>query len=87
MQDDQARIAQQKAADKALLDAQRAAAAQQKAADKALLAAQKGKFGKSRVTKRLKQLCKKHHIRLTVKRGGKRYPKSLKQLKQQLKNK
>lgn len=54
-----------------------------------------GKFGKKRkrkikrkkVSKRIKKLCKKHKIRLTVTRGGKRIPKSEKVLIKQLKRK
>jgi len=54
-----------------------------------------GKFGKKRkskikrkkVSKRSKKLCKKHKIRLTVTRGGKRIPKSEKVLIKQLKRK
>ena len=37
--------------------------------------------------KKIKKLCKRYHIRLTVKSGGKRIPKSEKVLKTQLKNK
>jgi hypothetical protein len=61
--------------------------AKMSAAAKAAAAAQKTPFGKSRVTKRLKQLCKKHGVRLTVTRNGKRYPKPQKTLSKQLKNK
>ena len=48
------------------------------------------RYGKSKskvTTKRLKQLCKKHGIRLTIKRNGKRIAKSEKTLLKQLKNK
>ena len=43
------------------------------------------KFGKVKLS--LKKMCKRYHIRLTVKRGSKRVPKSEKVLKSQLKNK
>ena len=47
----------------------------------------KRKIKRKKVSKRIKKLCKKHKIRLTVTRGGKRIPKSEKVLIKQLKRK
>ena len=47
----------------------------------------KRSFGKKGPSVSLKKLCKKHKIRLSVKRGSKRVPKSEKVLKKQLANK
>ena len=47
----------------------------------------KRKIKRKKVSKRIKKLCKKHKIRLTVSRGGKRIPKSEKVLIKQLKRK
>ena len=52
---------------------------QQLSADAALAKAKSSSFGKRKKTlKQLKALCKKHNVRLTVKRGKKRVPKSKK---------
>jgi hypothetical protein len=98
IKDDQKRIEQkaaeaaQKEDDKRIIAADKAAKAKAAAANpkKGLLSILypfSSKFGKSKVTKRLKQLCKKHGIRLTLKRNGKRVAKSQKTLLKQLKNK
>ena len=61
------------------------------ALDAALIKLNILRFGKVKVSlnnkRSLKKMCKRYHIRLTVKRGNKRVSKSEKVLKSQLKNK